>query len=215
MLQIIDPVSQLLPFALASIALAGTPGPGWMYTINRTLAFGRAAGIVSSFGTAFGISVHVLAVAVGVSALVQTSAVAFTILKIVGAIYLFVLAYRALKNDSIMKSRLSERPLQLRRIFLESALVNITNPKVALFMLALLPQFIRPAEGHVAEQLAILGLIYLLVATVVLLLVTLASEFIARKMNGSVLFGKAIRWLTAAVFGSFGIGLLLSQQRSL
>ncbi len=149
----------LLPFLLAALVLAVTPGPGITYVVARTVAGGRAEGLASCFGTALGGMLHVVAAALGLSLLIAQSALAFSVLKYVGAAYLVYLGLRLLLRKAPDASGL--QPVQasgVRRAFLEGAVVEALNVKTALFFLAFLPQFVSPAQSLVG-QLVFLGCI--------------------------------------------------------
>jgi threonine/homoserine/homoserine lactone efflux protein len=150
--------STFLLFAAASLAFLAIPGPSVFYIVTRSLAQGRRAGITSMLGVQVGGLVHVVAAAVGVSALIASSAEAFTVVKYAGAAYLIVLGVRKLLASG------SEDPdpeprghAPLKRMFWHGVVVNVLNPKTALFFLAFLPQFIDPADGPVAPQMLVLG----------------------------------------------------------
>jgi threonine/homoserine/homoserine lactone efflux protein len=149
----------LLLFAAASLALLVVPGPAVIYIVTRSVTQGRRAGIVSMLGIEAGGLVHVAAAALGLSALLASSAAAFTVLKYLGAAYLVYLGVRKLRERDEEPDRPSEgrsRP----RLFWEGVLVQVLNPKTALFFLALLPQFVDPARGSVALQVVLLGLCF-------------------------------------------------------
>lgn len=153
-------------FFLAALAIAVSPGPGIFYVVARTLSGGRAEGLASSVGTGLGGLVHVLAGAVGVSALVMASAEAFTVLKILGAVYLVwvgVKTMRAARIDLDMRAE----PAGARRAFREGIVVEALNPKTAAFFLAFLPQFVDPAAGPVWPQFLLLGMISVILNTAV------------------------------------------------
>jgi threonine/homoserine/homoserine lactone efflux protein len=156
-------IAQLALFTLAAAALAITPGPGIAYVAARTLAGGRAEGVASSFGTALGGLVHVVAGAVGVSALVMASAEAFTILKIVGAIYLIVIGIRTIREAGAVEAGAVQATGSLRA-FRDGVVIEALNPKTAAFFLAFIPQFIVP-DGSVAAQFVLLGLICVVLNT--------------------------------------------------
>jgi threonine/homoserine/homoserine lactone efflux protein len=149
----------LLLFAAASLALLVVPGPAVIYIVTRSVTQGRRAGIVSMLGIEAGGLVHVVAAALGLSALLASSATAFTAVKYLGAAYLVYLGVRRLRERVEEPDRTSEgrsRP----RLFWEGVLVQVLNPKTALFFLALLPQFVDPARGSVAVQVVLLGLCF-------------------------------------------------------
>jgi threonine/homoserine/homoserine lactone efflux protein len=151
-------------FALASAAFVAVPGPSVIYIVSRSLAEGRAAGVVSALGIQTGGLVHVLAATVGVSALLASSAVAFSVVKYAGAAYLIYLGIRKLlegdapppPEDGVREDR--------RRLYWQGVVVNSLNPKTALFFLAFLPQFVDPDRGAVAPQVLALGVLFLVIA---------------------------------------------------
>ncbi|WP_214321058.1 LysE family translocator [Nonomuraea sediminis] len=152
--------STLALFCAATLALLLVPGPAVLFIVTRSVAQGRAAGLISVLGVHAGSLVHVVAAALGISALLAASATAFTIVKYAGVAYLVYLGVRKL-----MRGKPIEEPLELevksnRRILSEGFVVNILNPKTAIFFMAFLPQFTNPAAGHVWAQMLVLGLIF-------------------------------------------------------
>jgi threonine/homoserine/homoserine lactone efflux protein len=149
----------LLVFALAATALVVIPGPNHVYIVTRSLVEGRGAGLASAFGVETGTLVHIAAAAVGLSTLIASSAVAFEIVKYAGAAYLIYLGVRALR-DKDEPDLSTEGPKQPRqRTFIDGVIVNVLNPKVALFFLAFLPQFVDPSRGSTATQILVLGIL--------------------------------------------------------
>ncbi len=149
----------LLPFVLAALVLALTPGPGIAYVVARTAAGGRAEGLASCLGTALGGSVHVLAAAFGLSLVIAQSALAFNVLKYLGAAYLVYLGVRLLLRKSPPPSDLpAVQTSGVRRALFEGAVVEALNVKTALFFLAFLPQFVVPAEPLVAQVILLGGI---------------------------------------------------------
>ena len=152
-------------FAGASLLFAVVPGPAVIYIVTRSVHQGRAAGLVSALGIATGTLVHVPAAAVGLSALLVSSATAFTVVKYLGAAYLVYLGIRKLIDveaelDGVPSTR------SLRRIYAQGAVVGVLNPKTALFFLAFLPQFVDPARGSPAVQLVVLGVLLVSISMV-------------------------------------------------
>ena len=154
-----------LLFCAAALALIVVPGPAVTYVVVQSLDKGRRAGLVSALGIACGGLVHVTAAVAGLSALIASSASAFTVVKLVGAAYLIVIGVWHLGGRGEDDAETPE-PVAARRLFWQGALVNALNPKTALFFLAFLPQFVDPAQGHVALQAAVLGLVWVAIATV-------------------------------------------------
>jgi threonine/homoserine/homoserine lactone efflux protein len=150
--------STLLVFAAASLAFLAIPGPSVFYIVTRSLAQGRRAGVTSMLGVQAGGLVHVVAAAFGVSAIIASSATAFTIVKYAGAAYLIVIGLRKLlsRGDEDIEPE-PDGPVTGNRLFWQGVIVNVLNPKTALFFLAFLPQFVDPSAGPVAPQMLLLG----------------------------------------------------------
>ncbi len=159
-------LANIVLFSVAALVIAVSPGPGIFYVMARTLSGGRAEGLASSVGTGLGGLVHVLAGAVGVSALVLASAEAFTLLKIAGAIYLVWIGIKTIREARIAIDIHAE-PTGVRRAFREGIVVEALNPKTAAFFLAFLPQFVDPAAGPVWLQFLLLGLVSVALNTAV------------------------------------------------
>src|SRR5262245_39486999 len=151
-------------FAIASLVLAITPGPAVLYIVTRSMTQGRMAGVVSCLGVSVGGLVHVLAAALGVSAALAASVVAFNVVKYAGAAYLVWLGIRTLTQPSAVATLQRSDPQPLARIFQDGVIVNVLNPKTALFFLAFLPQFVTPSRGDVPVQCAMLGGLFVLIA---------------------------------------------------
>ncbi|GAA2911753.1 LysE family translocator [Streptosporangium fragile] len=153
-------LTTLALFTTATLALLLVPGPAVLYIVTRSVAQGRSAGLVSVLGIHLGSLVHVAAAALGISALLAASATAFTIVKYLGAAYLLYLGVRKLmaRPDG---NGVAEPPAASRsRLFWEGFVVNVLNPKTAIFFLAFLPQFADPSAGPIAPQIVLLGLIW-------------------------------------------------------
>ena len=150
-------------FAAASAAFVAVPGPSVIYIVSRSLADGRTAGGVSALGIQTGGLVHVLAATIGVSALLASSAVAFSVVKYAGAAYLISIGVRKLLEGDLQIAAADDRE-DRRRLYWQGVMVNSLNPKTALFFLAFLPQFVDPGRGAVAPQVLALGVIFLLLA---------------------------------------------------
>jgi threonine/homoserine/homoserine lactone efflux protein len=146
-------------FALACLAFLAIPGPSVFYIVTRSLVQGRRAGVTSMLGVQAGGLVHVVAAAFGVSALIASSAAAFTVVKYAGAAYLVFLGLRRLFGPEPDEPELESGPASTARLFGHGVIVNVLNPKTALFFLAFLPQFVDPSAGPVAPQMLVLGLL--------------------------------------------------------
>ena len=187
------------------------PGPAVLYIVAQSIDRGRAAGLVSALGVAVGGLVHVTAAAIGLSALVVSSATAFTVVKLVGAAYLIGLGLHTLltRREPVDPAVPSER--RLRRSFTQGVVVNVLNPKTALFFLAFLPQFVDRDAGHVGLQLVGLGLVFVAIAVVSDGLWALAAGTAAERLRGSRRFLAARRWVSGSVF--LGLGVVTAAAR--
>lgn len=152
--------STLGVFIGAAIALLLTPGPAVLYIVTRSIEQGRSAGLVSVLGICTGTLVHVVAATLGLSALLVSSAAAFTVVKYAGAAYLIVLGVRTLASPDHRANEIHLERAGLRRVFSQGVIVNVLNPHTALFFFAFLPQFVNPASGHVPLQMLVLGLLF-------------------------------------------------------
>jgi len=152
-------VHTMLLFMLAGLLLLIVPGPAVVYVVGRSIGQGRSAGVISVLGIATGSLVHVVAAAIGISAILASSAVAFSIVKYAGAAYLVFLGVRKVLGHDRSVAEGAPRE-SLKRIYVRGVVVNVLNPKTALFFLALLPQFVDPTKGFVAVQMVALGLIF-------------------------------------------------------
>lgn len=152
-------------FVVASVVLLVAPGPAVLYIVTRSLDQGRTAGLVSVAGVALGSLVHVIAAALGVSALLISSATAFRVVKYVGAAYLIYLGIRRLVGGDDVAAGEAE-PTVLRRVFTQGIMVNVLNPKIALFFFAFLPQFVSPDTGSVTVQVFALGFLFVLMGLI-------------------------------------------------
>jgi threonine/homoserine/homoserine lactone efflux protein len=207
-------LAQLLPFLAAALALNLTPGADMTYVIARSATQGRAAGISASLGIAAGSFVHSVLAALGVSALLQHSETAFLIVKYAGAAYLLYLAWKAIRagNQVVAVDRTLART-GLWRVFAEGALTNLLNPKVALFILAFLPQFVDPGRGNTAVQILLLGAIFNVGGTSVNAIVAWSASAAARAIGSSAGFGRWLNRISALVFVGLAVRLALSERR--
>lgn len=165
----------LVPFLIAAVVLAITPGPGIAYVVARTLSGGRSEGLASCIGTGIGGLVHVIASALGISLLVAQSAVAFTFVKFIGAAYLFFLGFKMLFKNSFAPVIEASSSHGLRRAFIEGITVEALNVKTALFFLAFLPQFADPNVA-LMPQIVVLGCICVAFNTLADMVAVLAAN---------------------------------------
>lgn len=204
----------LLIFLGAAILLNLSPGPDTLYVLTRTLAQGRRAGFVSSFGVCTGALVHVSAAALGLSVVLATSALAFTAVKYAGAAYLVYLGVRMLlsREGGHVDAAHPASRTDPWRIFRQGVLIDLLNPKAALFFMAFLPQFVVPGAGHAAAQFFVLGLIVIAIALAWEAIIVVFAHVATRKLRASPAVS---RWLNRTLGTVFvGLGLRLAVERN-
>jgi threonine/homoserine/homoserine lactone efflux protein len=197
-------------FLLAALILLLTPGPAVLYIVARSIDQGRAAGWVSVLSIEAGNFVHVLAATLGLSAILLSSALAFTVVKYLGAAYLIYLGLRRLLTRPPVQPTVSAPRQSLRRIFSQGVAVAILNPKTALFFFAFLPQFVDPAKGFVAPQLLTLGCLFVLMAICTDGLYSLLAGTVGQWLKGTRSFLLADRYLIGSVYIGLGITAALA-----
>jgi len=202
-----------LLFLGAALALNLTPGPDMLYIAARSVSGGRAAGVVSALGVSVGLLFHVAAVAFGLAALLAAVPVAYDLIRIVGAIYLLALGLDLLLRPRHGNDVPSLPPSRLRRIFAQGVATNVLNPKVALFFLAFLPQFVDITAGPPIPQIVFLGLLFNVQGTLVNLGVALLASRTTVWLRGSEQRISVLRRLTGAVFVALGARLAMASNR--
>lgn len=196
-------------FLLASLALLLIPGPAVIYIVTRGMDQGRWAGVVSALGLGVGNLVHALAATVGLSAVLASSAIAFSIVKYAGAAYLIYLGIkRLMTKEEAVSGDGSTR--SLRRIFTEGIVINILNPKVALFFLAFLPQFVNPDAGSLAWQVFVLGTSFALLGVMSDALYGLLAGTIGGWLKRRPGFARGERYVAGGVYLALGTASALT-----
>ncbi len=203
----------LAAFTLASFVLTITPGPDMTLFLGRALGQGRAAGLAAMFGAVTGIVIHTLLAAFGISALLAASPKAFLALKIVGALYLLWLAVDAIRNGSAFTLK-SEKTRQTTLFgnWLTGIGINLMNPKIVLFFITFLPQFITPGDPNAMGKIIFLGLYFILFACVCCSLMIIAVDHIAANLKKNRKVTRFIDWLFAGIFSAFAIRMLLTER---
>lgn len=206
------PIDILLIFIVASAALAIAPGPDNIFVLTQSAVHGKKAGMAITFGLCAGLIVHITAVVLGVAAIFKTSELAFTTLKIVGAMYLVYLAWRAFQAAATQIPMQSENPVDTKALFIRGIIMNITNPKVAIFFLAFLPQFADPSRGAISLQIIELGFIFMMTAFVIFSGIAWAAGWISNRIINSKRTQLVINRLAGTVFLLLACRLALSKQ---
>ena len=199
----------LLPFALASFVLAVTPGPDMALYVGRAISDGRRAGLACFAGCATGILIHTLLVALGLSALLVAAPRLFFLLKLAGAGYLLWLAYSTIRHGSSFTPAGGERRSRSWwSHFLAGLGMNLLNPKIVLFFLTFLPQFVVATDPNAPAKLVFLGLFFLAVAIPTILPMILGAHAVSRFLTTRPKVMRALDWLLASVFGAFALSVL-------
>jgi threonine/homoserine/homoserine lactone efflux protein len=207
-------LGNLISFLGASVLLSLLPGPDNIFVLTESLTKGQKNGIFISVGLSLGVLVHTIAAATGLSIIIQKSALAFSIIKYLGTIYLFYLAYLALKEKkptldfSIDSSREKNKVSKLIR---KGFLMNVLNPKVSLFFIAFLPQFVSNDGLNVTIQMIILGFIFMLQALMIFSSIAVLSSKLTKYVNNPRFWGIA-RWCKIFVLSILGLALMLSEK---
>lgn len=207
------PLATWLVFVAACAALVATPGPNVLYLVSRTLAQGRAAGFVSLAGTSSGFLLHVLAAAFGLSALLAAVPFAYDTIRIAGALYLAWLAWTTWRSPDAPASAAVKGAVRPGDLWRQGFVTAVLNPKVAMFQLALFPQFVDPSRGSVLAQSLILGATQIAVALIGDTLFILAASSMRRFFSGRPSWGRWSKRLLAGVFGALAARLVLDSRR--
>lgn len=208
----LDP-AVLLAFVPAVLAIVVSPGPDSIYTLTRSLSGGRAAGVVASLGTATGVLVHTTAAIVGLSAILQTTTEAYLVVKYVGAGYLVYLGVQLVRNDETFE--LEDGPVSqdqsLGKSYRNAVVINVSNPQVAVFVLAFFPQFVPPS-ANATLQLSLLGVIYAGLSLFYLVVVALFASRVRHLLLDSTLNRRLLQYVSGSVLVGFALKLALEER---
>jgi len=198
--------NNLIYFLTAAIMLTILPGPDMLFVIAQSISLGKKAGISVALGLCTGLIFHTIAAAFGISIIIYNSDVAFMILKYLGVVYLIFLAFMALKESTINLNI----NWQINKIHLyrKGILMNLLNPKVLLFFLAFLPQFVDQSDGNVSLQMVSLGIIFIIQAIIIFSIVSILASKISEKLITNKKFAKYLKWIKAAILLFIGISLI-------
>jgi len=200
-------------FFAASWILIITPGPDMVYVITRGVSQGRTAGVVSAVGVTLGILVHTLFAACGLAIILQTSAMAFMVVKLAGAAYLIYLGVKAFIDKTDFSLAADGPKAGMRKVFVQGILCNVLNPKIALFFLAFLPQFVTPGPVSTSVQMMCFGSMFALFGIVFLVLLGYFSGGFGAWLNHRQRYLDKIRWFTGSVLIALGLRLAFLERR--
>ncbi len=202
----------LIVFLGATLALALTPGPDLLYIATRSASEGRTAGVVSVLGVSLGLVIHTFALALGLSALLTAIPIAYEVVRWIGAGYLMYLGAKLLARPSQFSFATKTSPSRLRTVFVQGLFTNVLNPKVALFFLAFLPQFVDQAAGPVIFQLLLLGLLFNVLGSLVNLTVALLANRSTAWIRYRLRSASVLQRISGCVFVALGARLALSER---
>jgi len=203
--------STILYFLGASCVLIISPGPDNLFVLSQGIAHGKKSAIVTALGMASGISVHTTAAACGISMLLYSSTAAFNLVRFAGAAYLFSLAWKSFKEKPKFKVTSTENDSTFA-LFKKGFIMDVLNPKVTMFFLAFLPQFVSPTDSHFALTIWLLGLLFMLQVALILSLIGYFSGSAGRHIQARSGMSKPLRWLTTGVYASLGLRLVLAEK---
>jgi threonine/homoserine/homoserine lactone efflux protein len=204
--------SQVAYYLSVCALLTLMPGPDILFVIMQSISQGRKAGIATALGLCSGVTVHTLAAALGISAILQQSAAVFQVLKVAGACYLLYLAWQAFREGRSAMTMDEVPKLSLPALYKRGILMNVLNPKVSLFFLAFLPQFVTPGSGNPPLQMIFLGLLFMLQSIVIFTIVAVFAGSLGRKLFDNPRIGRMVNLAKAGLFAFIGIRLVLPEE---
>ncbi|RXT06345.1 LysE family translocator [Ammoniphilus sp. CFH 90114] len=202
--------SWLLSYIIVSIMIVLIPGQDMLFVLTQSISSGNKAGIKTVLGSITGTLVHTILAAAGLSIIFQKSIVAFNILKFVGVIYLLYLAIQSFREKGTIA--LQPQNGSSRGYFKKGMIMNLSNPKVAIFFLTFLPQFVDPTRGHAGVQMLLFGFIFILETLIIFTIISIFASKLGERMTGSNLFMRGLKYFKGTAFGSLGLKLLLSSK---
>jgi len=205
------PVETLLLFFTSSLLLALAPGPDNLFVLAQSAQHGRRAGLIVTCGLCTGILVHTAAVSLGVAAIFQTSMLAFNLLKGVGAAYLLYLAYLSFKASGVSGVG-SVQQLGIGKLYRRGVIMNVTNPKVSIFFMAFLPQFVDPARGSIVAQMMALGAVFIVSTILIFGGVSLLAGSFGQWLARSERAGKILNRTAGSIFAVLALKLMMTRR---
>lgn len=210
----IPDLAVILAFALAGVILAITPGPDMALQLSRAINYGRAHGLACAAGAMTGVLVHTTLAALGISVLIVAAPALFLALKIVGAVYLIWLAWQAIVHGGGLRlAAAAKKAPTLRQSYMTGVGINLLNPKVVLFFVTFLPQFVDAHDPAASGKLFFLGAEFILISIPLAVLTVYAAEWIAAAFKRTKWVEKALNWSFAGIFTAFAATILTAQAR--
>lgn len=206
------PIETITIFLAASVALALVPGPDNIFVLTQSALHGRKAGVFVTLGLCTGLLVHTAAVSLGVAAIFQTSALAFNVLKIIGAVYLLYLALQAFRAGAAKLEETGKVNLVWQKLYSRGIIMNITNPKVAIFFLAFLPQFADPSRGSITIQMLMFGALFIGSTFLIFGTVAWFAGFLGEWLKSSAKAQIIMNRIAGTVFTGLALRLVVSER---
>lgn len=206
------PFESIAIFFTASVALALAPGPDNIYVLTQSAIQGRSAGLFVTFGLCTGLLVHTAAVSLGVAAVFAASAFAFNVLKIVGAAYLAYLAWQAFRAGATDLAQQRNAAIPSHHLYARGVIMNVTNPKVAIFFLAFLPQFADPERGSLPVQMVLFGMIFIVAALLVFCSIAWFAGFLGERLGRSRRAQIVLNRVAGTIFAALALRLATAQR---
>lgn len=213
MLDFVPATPVLAAYIVAVVALILTPGPDMTLFLGKAVSQSRLAGVAAMLGNSLGLVIHTVLVAIGLAALLAASVTAFTILKVVGAVYLAYLAYQAIRYGSAFTVGGKKSADPLHQVFLKGLTVNLLNPKIIVFFVTFLPQFVQPGDPHASGKLMFLGLLFVAISIPMSLPMIYFAGSIAGFLKRSPKATRFVDYLFATVLGGFAVRLILAHAK--
>ena len=206
-------LTQLIIFIGASFLLCLAPGPDNIYVLTQGITKSKKAAIITTLGLCSGLIIHTSAAALGISVIFKTSEVAFNIVKYAGAAYLLYIAYQAFKyRNEPLDLKVQNSSSELKKLFVKGFIMNILNPKVSIFFLAFLPQFVNTQAGSVPTQMVTLGIIFMIMTVIVFSCIGIAANLLSSRLQENPNIVKYMNIMTSTVLVALGVKLALSQR---
>lgn len=200
-------IDSLVAFLIASFLLALSPGPDNLFVLTQSALYGAKRGVAITLGLCTGLIVHTTLVAMGVAALVSTSALTLSVLQTFGAMYLIYLAWLTYSDSTINTLNADNPRYSSATLYRRGVLMNLSNPKVSIFFLAFLPQFVSPQLGSVMGQLFVLGLLFIMIAIVVFFTIAFTAERVGLRLQRSIRAQRVLKRISALIFLALAINL--------
>ncbi|MFS0879446.1 threonine transporter RhtB [Bacillus sp. 7586-K] len=202
----------IISFLGVAIALTLMPGPDNLFTLAQSIAKGKNAGIYTSLGLCTGLIVHITAATIGVTAIIYQSALAFTVVKYIGAAYLLFLAFKSFTEKGSGFDLKAENSLDYKALYKKGIIMNLLNPKLSLFFLAFFPQFINHENGHASLQMLVYGIVFLVQAFVIFMLISIFAGKVGYFLRKNPSLSKKISLIQGSLFALIGLKIAFSQK---